>query len=364
MKLFELTGFFNSRFPLTFQEDYDNSGLIYGDPGRDINKALITLDVTEDVVNEALNLGCDLIISHHPPVFKEIKKVIPSGYSERVLIQAIRNDIALYAMHTNLDNISGGLNFLFCRKLGIKDPSILQPKKGYLRKLVTFCPSAHAEKVREALFQAGAGHIGNYEKCSYNSEGKGTFQGAENTHPFVGEKGHLHTENETRIETVYPVTVEGNVIHALFSSHPYEEIAYDIYNLENVYPSVGSGAIGMLENETDEKSFLESIINNLPAERLMHSRLLGKPVRKVAVCGGSGAFLIREAIRQMADVFVTGEIKYHEFFNAESAILLVAAGHYETEHYAKEIIADAIHEKFPNFAVLKSKVYTNAINYK
>lgn len=364
MKLIEITEFLNAKFPLSFQESYDNSGLIYGDPFHDIHKILVTLDVTEEVIEEALREECDLIISHHPPVFKEIKKINPSNYTDRVLIEAIRQNIALYALHTNIDNISGGLNFMLSQKLGIINPEVLQQKKGHLRKLVTFCPTADVEKIRDAIFKAGAGHIGNYKECSFNIEGKGTFFGSEYTNPYVGEKGKLHIETETRIETVYPATNEVSVLKALFSTHPYEEVAYDIYNIENVYSRVGAGAIGYLDKEYDECDFIDRVLKNLPSERLMHSRFLGRPVKKVAVCGGSGAFLIHEAIKQKADVFVTGEIKYHEFFGAENSIVLVAAGHYETEHFVKEIIANAIKENFPNFAVVISNVYTNAINYK
>lgn len=363
MKLKELTAHLETIAPLAYQEDYDNAGLIVGQPDQEISAALVSLDCTEAVVDEAIRKGCQLVISHHPIVFKGLKKLNGKNYVERVVMKAIKNDIALYAIHTNFDNVLEGVNKKLCNVLGIQNPVILKQKDGALKKLVTFCPDAHAEKVRQAMFDAGAGWIGNYAECSYNTEGFGTFKAGENTNPFVGQAGKRHTESEVRIETIYPANVEKKVTAALFAAHPYEEVSYDLYPVSNPYPSVGSGMIGELEMELDETQFLSTVKTKLNCKVIKHSDLLGKRIKTVAVCGGSGSFLLPNAIAHGADVFLTADYKYHEFFDADQKILIADVGHFESEQFTQQLLLEIIQKKFPNFALHLTEQNTNPINY-
>lgn len=349
--------------PLYLQESYDNSGLLVGNPDKDIQKALITLDITELVLQEAIDKKCNLIISHHPVIFQGLKSITGQNATERIVEKAIKNDIVLYAIHTNLDNVNIGVNSILCDKIGLVNRKILSPKKEILRKLVTFCPVDDAEKVRQAIFDAGAGHIGNYDSCSFNSPGTGSFRGSEDTNPFVGEKGKLHYENEIRIETIYPVYHENSILKALFDAHPYEEVAYDIYYLGNKFERVGAGMIGELENEMNEIDFIKMLKQRFESACVRHSKLLNKQIRKVAVCGGSGSFLIRDAKNAGADIFITGDVKYHDFFEADGKIIIADIGHYESEQFAKDLIYSILNKKFSNFAVLISELNTNSVNY-
>lgn len=278
-------------------------------------------------------------------------------------MKAIRNAIAIYAIHTNLDNVHNGVNSALCEKLGIRDTAILRPVQGILNKLVTFCPTDSAERVREALFTAGAGEIGNYGSCSYNLEGFGTFRAGEGTDPYVGEQGKLHKEQEVRIEVIFPGHTTGKLILALKEAHPYEEVAYDIYPLKNEHGQVGAGMIGSLDESMEEKDFILMVKRKLGSCVIRHSEFLGRKISIVAVCGGSGSFLINDAMRAGADAFVTGDLKYHQFFEGEGKILLADAGHYETEQYTKELIYNTLNEKFPTFALRISQINTNAVRY-
>jgi dinuclear metal center YbgI/SA1388 family protein len=359
----DITHFLESIAPLSLQESYDNAGLQTGHPLQEVSGVLVTLDVTEAVVEEAIQAGCNMIVAHHPVIFGGIKRLTGRSYTERVIIKAVKHDIAIYAIHTNLDNVLDGVNATIAEKLGLIRGSVLQPKPGQLKKMVTFAPEAHAGDVRFALFQAGAGAIGNYDHCSFNASGTGTFRGNASSDPFVGKKGEDHEEAEVRIEVIYPQWAETSVLKALLKAHPYEEVAYDLYNLSNSNKSIGSGWIGMLPEEMDEVDFLRMVATKMEAKGLRHTALLGRKVRKVAVCGGSGSFLIKDAIMAGADVFLTADIKYHQFFDADGRILLVDIGHFESEQYTRNLLESAIREKFANFAVRLSKVNTNPINY-
>ncbi|MBP6978600.1 MAG: Nif3-like dinuclear metal center hexameric protein [Bacteroidales bacterium] len=363
MKLAQIVGVLEESAPLKWQEDYDNSGLMIGDPERDVSKALICVDVTQSVLNEAVDKKCDLIISHHPLIFKGIKKLTSGSLTERMVIQAVKNDIAVYSIHTNLDNLDRGVSWALGEKIGLRHSQVLAPRKGLLCKLVTFCPVDHADRVRQALFDAGAGCIGNYDSCSFNLTGTGSFRSGEECHPFVGETGKLHFENEVRIETIYPVHLEKEVVRVLKDTHPYEEVAYDLYPLENEYNKMGSGIIGDLENPMEDLKFLDMVKSVSGSIVLRHSALQGQKVSKIAVCGGSGSFLIREAIARKADVFLTADLKYHDFFEADKRILLVDIGHYESEQFVKELIASILVKKMPTFAVLITENNTNPVHY-
>ncbi|MGV3684165.1 MAG: Nif3-like dinuclear metal center hexameric protein [Daejeonella sp.] len=363
MKLRELILFLETIAPPAYQEDYDNSGLIVGDPDQELTGALISLDCTEAVVDEAISMGYNLVISHHPIVFKGLKKLNGKNYVERVVIKAIKKDIAIYAIHTNLDNVVEGVNRRICDKLGVKNPRILKPKESALKKLVTFCPNSDAEKVRTAMFDAGAGWIGNYSECSYNSEGFGTFKALEGTNPHVGKIGTMHQEPEIRIETIYPANIERRVVAALIEAHPYEEVSFDLYPVSNPYPQVGSGMIGNIDEDQDEESFLKHVKEKLNTKLIRHTNLRGKKIRRVAVCGGSGSFLLQNAISAGADIFITGDFKYHEFFEADGKLIIADVGHFESEQFTQELLLELITEKFHNFALRLTVQNTNPINY-
>lgn len=363
MKLFEITNFLEALAPLNYQEDYDNAGLIVGHPNDEIHGALVALDCTEQIVEEAMAKNCNLVIAHHPIVFKGLKKLNGNNYVERTILKAIKNNIALYAIHTNLDSVHNGVNAEICKRLGVFNTSILAPKSGILKKLVTFCEQKDAGNLREALFNAGAGNISNYSDCSFNIDGVGTFKGNELTKPILGKAGVREYANETRIEVIFKSQDERKVLASLFQHHPYEEVAYDIYSLENKLQRVGSGMIGELEKVLVGVDFLQLVKNNMQAKVLRHTNILTKGVKKVAVCGGSGSFLLKNAIAAGADAFVTADFKYHEFFDAEDKIMIVDVGHFESEQFTSNLLIDNIQEKFPNFAIRLTEHNTNPINY-
>ncbi len=359
----EVTDYLESIAPLALQESYDNAGLIVGNDSVEVKGILICLDSTEEIIEEALKNNCNLVIAHHPIVFNGLKKLNGKNYVERTVIKAIQNNIAIYAAHTNLDNIQQGVNAEICKRLGLKNYKILSPKGNLLKKLVTFCPAEQTEKVRQALFNAGCGHIGKYDECSFNAEGTGTFRPGEGTNPFVGEKGKQNLEKEIRIETIFESYNESKVIRALFEAHPYEEVAYDVYALTNTYQHVGSGMIGELNSPMSEPDFLKQLKSVMKTGCVRHTKLAGKKVTKVAVCGGSGSFLLDDAIRENADVFVTADFKYHQFFDADGKVVIADIGHYESEQYTKELFHDLLVKKFSTFAIRLSEVDTNPVKY-
>ncbi|MFA6260926.1 MAG: Nif3-like dinuclear metal center hexameric protein [Bacteroidia bacterium] len=348
--------------PLSYQESYDNAGLLTGNPDTPVQQVLVTLDCTETVMEEAIRKNCNLIVAHHPLIFGGIKRLTGSNEVERTLILAIKHDIAVYAIHTNLDNVSNGVNAKLAEKLGLSNCRILSPKKDLLRKLVTFVPLNHTENVSQALYKAGAGKIGEYDQCSFSVNGTGSFRGNENTHPFVGTPGTQHLEQESRIEVIFPAYLENQLISALNEVHPYEEPAYDIFSLENTSSTVGSGMVGVLPSPMTAEAFLKHVKEVLHTQVIRHTPFNGM-IEKVAVCGGAGIFLLEQAIQSGAQAFVTADIKYHDFFRVDSALLLADAGHYESEFFTKELLKDLILKKFTTFAVLLSETHTNPIKY-
>lgn len=363
MILKDIVNLFDEFAPFSLQEDYDNSGIQVGDPQGEVSRGLICLDVTEEVMEEALQKQCDLIISHHPVIFKGIKRLTGHHYTERVIIRAIREGISIVSVHTNLDSVARGVNGKLAQKLDLIDLKILQPQKGLLKKLVVFCPVAHAEKVRNAMFSAGAGQIGEYDCCSFNLEGQGSFRGSDTAKPFVGRKGEVHFEPEVRIETILPEYLSSKVLDAMLKAHPYEEVAWDLYSLDNRFSSVGPGMIGHLPESTDEKAFMEKLKKVLGVPVIRHSGLLGRSISKVALCGGSGSFLRGAALAAGADVFVTADVKYHDFFDAQHKMLLADVGHYESEQFTKEILYEILSKKITNFALLISDRNVNPVHY-
>lgn len=363
MKNAEIFSILEKTAPKAYQEEYDNAGIITGSYSAECTGALITLDVTEPVIDEAIAMKYNLIIAHHPLIFKGLKKIIPGNAVSDPLIKAIKNDITIYAIHTNLDNVSSGVNRKLCEVLGIQNCKILVPGNGKLSKLITFIPREHTAYVRNALFQAGAGHIGNYDSCSFNSPGEGTFRAGENTNPFVGEKGAVHIENEIRTEVVFPSHMAHKVVHALLKAHPYEEVAYDIYSLENCHPEVGSGMNGELKKPIKALDFLSFVKEKLNLPCIKYTGDIDKTIKKIALCGGSGSFLMRNARSINADIFLTGDIKYHEYFDAGENLIVADIGHYESEQYTKELLFEVLKEKIPTFALSISKINTNPVKY-
>lgn len=363
MKLAVIIKHLEAYAPLNYQEDYDNSGLLTGDINQEVTAALVALDCTEDIVDEAIAKNCNLIITHHPIVFKGLKKFTGKNYVERVVLKAIRNNIALYAIHTNLDSVHNGVNGVICNRLGLQQAKILHPKPGILKKLVTFCPSPQETKLREALFAAGAGHIGNYSEASFNAVGIGTFKANQDANPFVGEAGVQHHEPEIRIELIFLAQDERKVLLALLENHPYEEVAYDIYPLENKLATVGSGMIGWLEQEMEATAFLAHVKSRMNVTLIRHTRDTGKKIKKVAVCGGSGSFLLQHAIQVGADAFITADFKYHEFFDADGKLMIADIGHFESEQFTSGLLMDILKEKFADLTVYLTAHNTNPISY-
>ncbi|TYA53232.1 Nif3-like dinuclear metal center hexameric protein [Formosa maritima] len=349
--------------PLAYAEDFDNVGLLVGDKNSKLKGVLVTLDTLESVVDEAIKAKCNLIVSFHPIIFKGLKKLTGKTYVERVVMKALKNDIAIYAMHTALDNSYQGVNHMICEKLGLINKSILIPQPQTIKKLITFVPKDEAETLRSALFKAGAGSIGNYNNCSFNTEGVGTYKGNENSNPKKGKKGETHFESETQISVTFPKHLESKILQSLFKTHSYEEVAYEITTLENKNQHIGMGMIGELENDMSEKEFLNLLKTNMNTECIRHSKLLQNNIKKIAVLGGSGSFAIAAAKAANADVFITSDLKYHDFFRAENQIVLADIGHYESEQFTKNLLVAYLTKKITNFAIVLSRTNTNPVKY-
>lgn len=350
--------------PPAYQEGYDNSGLQIGDRQAEVRAVLIALDVTEAVLDEAIQRGANMIVAHHPLLFSGLKQISGRNYIERIVMKAIKNDINIYACHTNLDNVRNGVNAKIAEKLGLQNTSILTPMADSLYKLYTFAPVEAAASVRDAMFAAGAGSIGKYSECSFNTQGIGTFRPGEDTDPVIGLPGGPREEvKEVKIEVLVDKSRKAGVLRALVAAHPYEEVAYDIVPISKVNQDLGAGMVGELAEPVDETAFLQHIKTNMKADCVRHTPLLGRKVKKVAVCGGSGSFLLKDAIRSGADFFITADFKYHQFFDAEGRIVIADIGHYESEQFTSEIFLDIINRKFPNFATLLSNLSTNPVNY-
>ncbi|HEY0741905.1 MAG TPA: Nif3-like dinuclear metal center hexameric protein [Chryseosolibacter sp.] len=349
--------------PRALQESYDNSGLLTGNPSDKVSGILVTLDCIESVVDEAIESNCNLIVAHHPIIFKGLKKLTGANYIERTIIKAIRSNIAIYAIHTNLDNVVSGVNRKICEKIGLENIRVLLPKTDTLSKLVTFVPKDKTDSVLQALHTAGAGQIGNYKNCSFRVEGTGTFLPVEDADPTIGTVGKQEYVNEDRIEVIFPAYLDSMMLRALKEAHPYEEVAYYLSSLNNENQEVGSGMIGELPEPLEPMEFLERLKKSMDLHVVRHTRLLDNPVKKVAVCGGSGSFLLPHAIRAGAQVYISADFKYHEFFDAENRITIADIGHYESEVYTKELLQEVLRKKFPTFAINFSRTVTNPISY-
>lgn len=363
MKVADVIAVLEDLAPKSSQESYDNAGLLVGDKNQTITSVMICLDCTEDVVADAIKKGCNLIIAHHPVIFKGLKSLTGANYVERTILSCIKNTISLYAIHTNLDNYDKGVNFEIGNRIGLKNMQVLEPKKDVLYKLVVFIPSDSLEKVSSALFSAGAGKIGDYEECHFYASGTGTFKPVNDANPTSGKLNEVSKVEEFKAEYLVSSHRLQSVIKAMHAAHPYEEVAHDIIALANKNQTEGSGMVGELETEIDEIEFLSMLKQTFKCGAIRHTPLLNKKIKKVAFCGGSGSFLLAKAKAVKADIFITGDFKYHEFFDAENQILIADIGHYESEQFTSNLIADILKKKFTTFAVQLTGVNTNPINY-
>lgn len=363
MTVKDITNYIEELAPLSYAEDFDNVGLLIGDYNTKVTGVLVTLDTLEETIDEAITKNCNLIVSFHPIIFSGLKKINGNNYVERVVLKAIKNDIAIYATHTALDNSNNGVSAKMAEVLGLENTQILIPKKNQIKKLTTYVPFAEADSLREKLFEAGAGNIGNYSNCSFNTEGKGSYKGNKNSNPTVGKKGKLQFEEETCISVIFENYLEGKILKSLFKHHSYEEVAYEIVTLDNSNQNVGMGMIGEFSSTMEEKEFLQFVKKTFKTDCVRHSETLGKSIKKVAVLGGSGSFAISNAIRSNADAYISADFKYHEFFKAEKRILLADVGHYESEQFTKNLLVEYLTKKFTNFAIILSEKSTNPIYY-
>lgn len=363
MKISEIINYLQSLAPLSLQEKYDNAGLLTGDPEWECSGIITSLDVTEEVVKEAVAKKSNLIVSHHPIIFNGLKKLTGGNYVERTIILALKNDVALYAIHTNLDNIQKGVNGKIAEKLGLVNCSTLVPKAKLLSKLYVYVPQSHAEVVRSAIFSAGGGNISNYSECSFNIPGTGTFKPGEGTHPFIGQEGVRHSQMEIKIEIIFPYWHQSAILAAMFKAHPYEEVAYEIINLENTVQEMGAGLTGYLPQSMDEPAFLELLKKSFNLSVIKHTRLMGNQISKVAVCGGAGSFMVEQACASGANIYITSDLKYHEYFDSNDRLVIADIGHYESEQFTIQLLYDILRKKFTTFAVLKTEIRTNPVYY-
>jgi len=363
MQIKDVIQYMEELAPLAYAESYDNVGLLVGNKNTALTGILITHDTLEEVVDEAIIKKCNLIVSFHPIVFSGIKKFNGQNYVNRVIMKAIKNDIGIYATHTALDNVQNGVNSTICDRLNLINREILIPKTDFIYKLTTYVPDINADKLRSTLFATGAGNIGNYDECSFNISGKGTYKGNENSNPKIGVKGKFHIENETQISVTFEKHLESKILKVLFDNHPYEEVAYEVTKLTNTHQNIGLGMTGELTTPMNENEFLAFLKNEMNTSCIRHSNLIGKKIKKVAVLGGSGSSAIKNAKSSGADTYITSDLKYHDFYQAENSILLCDIGHYESEQYTKTLLYEFLSKKIPNFAIVLSSINTNPVNY-
>lgn len=363
VKIKDITESLEKLAPKAYQESYDNAGLITGSFEWSVTGVLVTLDCIESIIDEAIAKQCNLIVAHHPIVFNGLKQITGKNYVERTIIKAIKNDIAIYAIHTNLDNVSSGVNNMIAAKLGLANTRILAPKGNILEKIVAFVPIENSDEVLKGLHEIGAGEIGNYSHCSFKVLGKGTFKPNEKANPTLGKQGQLEEVNEDRLELIFPTYLRNSVVATLKAIHPYEEVAYYLTPLENKFQEVGSGMIGELPKAISVKDFLHLVKEKMELNMIRFTAKNIDSIKIVAVCGGAGSFLLSTAKSLGADAFVSSDFKYHEFFDGEGKTLIADIGHYESEKFTKELLHSYLTENFANIATYLSEVNTNPVHY-
>lgn len=363
MKLKTLIRELENWAPPAYQEAYDNSRLLTGHSEMEITGVLISLDCIESVVDEALANNCNVIVAHHPILFSGIKSLTGKNYVERTLIKAIKNDVAIYAIHTNLDNVISGVNHKIAEKIGLKNTKILAPATGKLMKLETACPEEAVEPIKQAVFEAGGGNIGNYADGWFGVQGTAGFKPKAGANPSIGSIDHYMSKPEMKLEFVFPSHLQQGILQALKKVHPYEEFDYKIIRLENTNQEVGAGLVGDLSMPENTDDFLRRIKAVFGCGVIKYAGKKPSKINKVALCGGAGFFLLHAALSAGADVYITADVKYHEFFDAENRILLADIGHYESEQFTKELIADKLSAALGDLTLLVSNTDTNPVNY-
>lgn len=344
-------------------EDFDNVGLLCGNADREVTGILVCHDALEAVVDEAAEAGCNLIVCFHPIIFSGLKSLTGKNYVERAVMKAIENKIAIYAVHTAWDNDYFGVNYRICEELKLKNQTILMPKKHGLQQLVVYVPKDYSEKVKQAAFDAGAGNIGFYDECSFSVSGKGNFRPLPGSDPFEGEECVRESTEEDVLYFIFESYRQKKVLAKVREAHPYEEMAYQIYQLENENAYEGLGRYGDLEEEMEECEFFNLVKETFALQVIRHSESIGKKIRRIGVLGGSGASGISAALAAGCDAYLTGDLKYHDFFRAEGRMLLCDIGHFESERFVTQQLFQIFSEKFTKFAVLKSNVNTNPVKY-
>jgi dinuclear metal center YbgI/SA1388 family protein len=363
MKISDISLALNDFAPSAYQESYDNTGLLIGDSEAELTGILCSHDLSYEIIDEAVKKNCNLIVCHHPPIFQGIKSVLKDSDESGIVYHAVRNGLSVYSTHTALDNRLYGGNQYTARILGLENLKILSPQSNQLCKLYSYCPESHIENVKEAVFSAGAGHIGNYSECSFEVLGKGSFKAEEGADPFVGKKGIRHEEMELKFEILFEKKDRSKVLKALLNAHPYEEVAYEIIEIANQNQEIGSGLIGDLDEAMDQEKFLKMVKESFAVDILKHNGTKRNEIRKVAICGGSGSFLLPSAIASGADAFITGDVGYHRFFDSKDKICLIDVGHFESEQFVMRVLYDFLNEKFANFAVHLADTITNPVKY-
>ena len=364
MKIKEVIQFLEQKFPLHWQEDFDNCGVQCGDKERELTGIVVCFDMSEAVIDEALAQGSNMVISHHPIIYKHgLKKIEPTNRVGKIIYKALENKILLYSMHTNIDSGKAGGNVLFAKKLELQNLSVLVPKENQFCKLVVFVPAENSALLKEAMFKIGCGNIGNYSHCSYSCEGIGSFKPLTGVNPHIGKHNRLERVDEERIEMIFPKNIKRQVIETLYGHHPYEEPAFDIITLENQNREVGLGRIGLLPTSMLAKDFILYIKEKLNLDFVKFSGNRDAEIKKVAVCGGGGASFISEALTAGVNAYITGDLKYHDFFIPENKMLLIDIGHFEGEHFIREIITSLLQENFNTFATHFTEVEIPVIHH-
>ena len=360
MKLNDLIKQIEKKYPLSLAYDWDNVGLLVGDFESEIKKVLVTLEANENVIDEAIENNVDLIVTHHPFIFKKINKINTRDLKGRLIHKLIKNDIALYSMHTNFDIAFDGLNDYFMEIMGFKNTKILDVTNSQtLYKLAVYVPKTHELVLRDALGEAGAGYIGNYSHCTFNTPGIGTFKPDENTNPFIGTVGQIEEVEEVKIETIVPQSILQKTIDKMLKAHPYEEVAYDIYKLENKGESVGLGRYASLDVQTNLQALCEKIKLKL---NMNHIRVVGDlntKIKKVAVVTGAGSDMVRLAKSKNCDVIITGDVKYHEAQDAlDMGMTMVDCGHFDTEDIFKDVMKRFL-DSVEGVEIIRSEINLN-----
>jgi len=349
--------------PREISLERDNPGLQVGSGKNIVKNILLSLELTMDVINESIAKECNLIITHHPLIFHPVKSLDFQRDKNSMLIEKlIKNDLTLFSAHTNLDFTKNGVSFELAKMLGLKGIDFLVNLSANQYKISVFVPGDHVEEVADAIFNAGGGIIGEYSRCSFRTGGTGTFFGSNKTTPFLGEKGKQEQVSEIKLEAIADSWKLGGIISAVINAHPYEEPAYDIYPLKNKNINYGMGAVGELDKQLGREEFLKYVSEKLKAKCLKYTSGKSESIKKIAVCGGAGTELLKEAVQSGADAFVTADVKYHTFHDAQGKILLVDAGHYETEiHVLNQIEKELSTAAENNFKIFKYSGSTNPV---